>query len=298
MRILFFGMRCTFSPPVLAALIDAGHTISAIVVPGALEGEAWHWERKPGQRPGLPMAGSPTLDSLAIRHGIPLAHAGTLRHADVIGAARELEPELIVVACFPRLLPSSLIETASHGGINLHPSLLPAFRGPEPLFWTLRAGLRDSGVTAHRLTGRFDAGAIYAQAPVRVPFGERLEAIDQIFAGVAGRLAVEVVAAIEQGRAVLTPQQETGASSAPFPIAADFVMPPTWTAERAYAFARAVAPLNGPLAVARPDGALVPVSDAVDWSPDPPEDAGTASTCDRLWARFVTGYVCFVRPKT
>lgn len=297
MRLLFFGMRCTFSPPVLAALIEAGQTICAIVVPGAVQGEPWHWERKPGQRPGLPMAGPPTLDSLATRHGIPLAHAGSLRHSHTLDAVRSLEPELIVVACFPRRLPADLVSIAPFGGINLHPSLLPALRGPEPLFWTLRAGLRESGVTAHQLTGQFDAGGIYAQARVEVPFGERLEAIERRFAEAAGGLAADVIAAIAGGRGAPTPQHEDQASYAPFPTAEDFVIPTTWTAERAFGFARAVAPLNGPLSVELPDGWMEPVLDAKAWSPDPLENPAGQESCDSGWVRFVTGYVCFRYPE-
>jgi methionyl-tRNA formyltransferase len=297
MRILFFGMRCIFSPPVLAALIEAGHTICGIVVPGPSGGAPWHWDRPPGARLGPPMAGQPTLDSLAARHGIPIARAGSLRHPEIPEQLRGLRPDVIVVACFPRLLPPEMVAIAPRGGINLHPSLLPALRGPEPLFWTLRAGLRESGVTAHQLSGRFDAGAIYGQAPVSVPFGERMDVIERHFADIAGRLAVEVIDAIEQERATPRLQDETRASLAPVPTAQDFVIDPSWTAERAYAFARAVAPLRGPLAVTLLDGPVTPVIDAATWSPNAPDPAAAAATCDRIWVRFVTGYVCFITPE-
>jgi methionyl-tRNA formyltransferase len=297
MRLLFFGMRCVFSPPVLAALIEAGHELAAIVIPGAPGETAWRWERPPGGRPGLPMAGPPTLDSLAARHAIPLAHASRLRDPGALEQVRALRPDLIVVACFPRLLPGSLIDLAPRGGINLHPSLLPAFRGPEPLFWTLRAGLRASGVTAHQISDRFDTGAIYAKRPLGIPLGERLDAIEHRFALAAGELAIDVVASIEAGAAWLTPQDDSETTAAPVPNEQDFIIPVSWTAERAYAFARAVAPLGGPLRVQGPDGTIVPVADAVSWSEQPLYPPESIATCDTISTPFVTGYVRFKSPK-
>jgi methionyl-tRNA formyltransferase len=208
-----------------------------------------------------------------------------------------LEPDLIVVACFPRLLPADLVSLAPHGGINLHPSLLPAFRGPEPLFWTLRSGLRESGVTAHQLSDRFDAGAIYAQTHLTVPFGERLETIERVFAEAAGRLAVDVIDAIAQGTVTPLPQPDHQASAAPIPTVQDFTVPASWTAERAYAFTRAVAPLGGPLAVIDAIGQTVPVRDAESWTASLGRPPAPAATCDRIWVRFVTGYVCFLKVK-
>ncbi len=297
MRLLFFGMRCTFSPPVLAALIKAGHELAAIVLPGAPGETAWRWDRPPGGRPGLPMAGPPTLDSLAARHAIPLAHASRLRDPGALEQVRALQPELIVVACFPRLLPEVLVTLAPHGGVNLHPSLLPAFRGPEPLLWTLRAGLRTSGVTAHQISDEFDAGAIYARRPLDIPFGERLGTIEHRFALAAGELAVAVIASVETGTATLTPQDGAEATVAPFPTAHDYIIPASWTAERAYAFARAVAPLGGPLSVQLPDGTLVPVTDALDWSGQPLDPDENRTTCDTISTPFVTGYVRLQKPK-
>jgi methionyl-tRNA formyltransferase len=62
--------------------------------------------------------------------------------------------DAVVVACFPWKLPPALLARPRLGGLNVHPSLLPLGRGPEPVFWTLRRGERRTGATIHRLDGR------------------------------------------------------------------------------------------------------------------------------------------------
>jgi methionyl-tRNA formyltransferase len=125
------------------------------------------------------------------------------------------EPDLAICCGFPWLVPPEALEIPRLGAINLHPSLLPRWRGPFPVAWAIRCG-EDLGATVHRMDASFDTGPILAQGSV--PFGDewswrelgpRLEALEAKLL----RQALDRVAAGEEGE----PQPEIGA-----PYAGDF----------------------------------------------------------------------------
>lgn len=99
---------------------------------------------------------------LALGSGLP-SHRGGLAEESRAGAAAR-GPDLFVVACFPYILGPEWLGTPRFGVLNVHPSLLPAYRGPSPLHWQQKHKVRDTGVTVHWATSEVDGGAIVAQA--------------------------------------------------------------------------------------------------------------------------------------
>lgn len=87
---------------------------------------------------------------------------------DVINSIKTLQPNLIVTACYGQKIPAELIRSVQHGAVNVHPSLLPRWRGGDPVPWTILAGDAEIGVTIVTLTERFDDGRILAQKKVPV----------------------------------------------------------------------------------------------------------------------------------
>ena len=83
-------------------------------------------------------------------------------HPEAIAALDRIEPDLLLLACLPHVVGRATRETARLGALNLHPSALPRFRGPDPVFWQLRAGASRAGVTVHVATDDVDAGPIVA----------------------------------------------------------------------------------------------------------------------------------------
>jgi methionyl-tRNA formyltransferase len=261
-------MRCNFSPPVLAAIVSAGHEIVAVITPGPTEAPPLAWSRRPGARPGLSLSPAKDgLDAIAARHQLPMGQLASMRDPAVIESLAALHPEIIVVACFPRLLPETLLSIAPHGGFNLHPSLLPTLRGPEPIFWALRYGLEITGVTAHRLMNHFDAGDIYAQEPIAIPFGARIGEIESQLAAKAGELAVTTLSAIQHQTLRPVAQCASESTYAPFPTMHDFIIPSTWSGRRAFAFVRAVSPSGEPVVVEQAGESKKSVRDAIKWFP-------------------------------
>jgi methionyl-tRNA formyltransferase len=274
---LFFGMPCAFSLPPLRACLAAGCDIRAIVIPDQ-------------------SAAATPIAALATAHAIPLL---TIRDPlDPASLARlaALQPELIAVACFPYRLPGTLRALPRLGCLNVHPSLLPLGRGPEPIFWTLRRGERRTGVTIHLMDESFDTGPILAQATLEIPPAIRAPVLEAKLARLGGKLLVATVDAIRAGQTRPQPQEEAAATAAPYPDAVDWLVPTNLPATWAHNFVRGVAPLGGPLTllVAR-TGEYFPLRDALELDPGGVLAAPVIHAGTTLWAQFTPGTVRFRR---
>lgn len=107
---------------------------------------------------------------LAARHGVPVHVDESVEAvAATIGA---LKPSIIYSFSYRHLIPESVLELASQGAFNLHPSLLPAYRGRAPVNWVLVNGERETGITLHHMVARADAGDIVGQRAVAIDDGD------------------------------------------------------------------------------------------------------------------------------
>src|SRR5438128_3604782 len=100
----------------------------------------------------------------------------------------DASPDLICIATFPAVLRRELLQLATGGGINVHSSLLPRHRGPDPLFWTYLNDDRQTGVTIHWLDERVDAGPILLQREISLARGRPVLEVYHELAGIAGEL--------------------------------------------------------------------------------------------------------------
>ncbi|HEY8447985.1 MAG TPA: methionyl-tRNA formyltransferase [Thermomicrobiales bacterium] len=300
-RIVFFGMLSHGSAPALQALLDAGHDVRALVMPGE-HGDAPVVELPPPDAP----AGSeavPEIDprqaeliGMAWQAGIPVLAASTLRHRDAVTAIARHDPDLIVVSCFSLRVPKAVLELPRLGCLNVHPSLLPRWRGPEPVFWALRAGDEQTGVTIHFMDAGWDTGPIVGQRRLPWPAAERLPEIERSLAEAGAALLIETIADLCAGNAHPLPQDAANATHAPAPKAEDYVISTGWSAYRAYRFARAVAPAAPSLSVRVADtDETIPVQDALSWSPSKPA-APVVRHKDTIEIAFSPGMVRFLAP--
>ena len=78
------------------------------------------------------------------------------------------QPDVVVMASFDQILSAPTLAVPPSGWLNIHPSLLPRHRGPEPIYWTIAGGDREAGITVHRTVPRIDAGPIFAQRRIEV----------------------------------------------------------------------------------------------------------------------------------
>ena len=215
--------------------------------------------------------------------------------AEATETIRSVAAEVAVAACFPWRLPHAADDIPPLGILNVHPSLLPVGRGPEPVFWTLRRGEQVTGVTVHRMDAGFDTGPIVAQTRMPVPEGIGAPDLERDLMTLGGNLLVDALPELAAGKLEPQPQPSHGATYAPVPSPADWTMISSLPAAWAWRFARGVAPLGGPL-TAIAGGTAIRVVAALDWSPDErlpqpvlDDDDGTVRV------RFSPGWVRFQR---
>lgn len=156
LRLVLMGTG-PFAVPAFEALINAGYEIPLVVTRPAREVKS---------RKGPPP--SPVRE-FAAQHGLDLYDPPSINAGDAIARVASAQPDLLVVCDFGQILSSDALSVAPLGGINLHGSLLPAYRGAAPVQWALLSGDAVTGVSVIHMTPRLDGGPILAKAetPIR-----------------------------------------------------------------------------------------------------------------------------------
>lgn len=257
MNVVFFGMSGQFSRIPLEALIQAPYTVRAIVTPALNRAASPPIARipppvaaTPSSRRSLPLLepiATGGLMGLAAAHEIPVVEVGGLSAPEILDTIAAFAPEVIVAACFPWRLPAPVLALPRLGCVNLHPSLLPENRGPDPLFWAFQRGEDHTGVTVHLMDAAYDSGAILAQREIAMMDGVTISALERVCAEVGGRLLVEALAQLAAGTRAPTPQDESRATAYPAPRPEDFLISPQWTARHCENFTRGLIGAGRPI---------------------------------------------------
>jgi methionyl-tRNA formyltransferase len=257
-RVLFLGMQGRFSYAPLRGLLEAGIQVCAVVIPAEQDYAVGmpalqHQEQFPLSRTMLPVLNFSTNSSIldvARERNIPVWKVWQLSHPETIRVLSEYKPDMICVACFSERIPRDILNIPRLGCLNVHPSLLPANRGPEPLFWTFREGSEQTGVTIHLMDEGLDSGVIVAQQAMDIPDGISYSDLDEQSSLLGGTLLVQSVWDMYKQEAVLQKQDETKSSYHPFPCEEDFVVPVAeWSARHVYNFICGVASWGFPIAL-------------------------------------------------
>lgn len=301
MRIAFFCMESSFSVRPLEALLAAGHEVCLVVRPlGSAASEKAPvlkrhraFDNAVRRLLRLPATGDLTRDPLAVaaRANIPAWIVGDASQSRMIRRLVQARVDLIVVAFFNQLLKPAVYQAARLGAINLHPSLLPRYRGRAPLFWMFRNGETEGGLSVHRIDAGEDTGPLLAQQRVRIAFGTPGEAYVDALAEQAGPIVTRVVAELEAGRCNSWTQSAIATTRAPRPKGADLLVDPCMGARRAFSFVRGVGRWND-VCVAVGDR-HVRVVDAVALEEDKRMPGECVSVGDLLQVGFDDGVVTF-----
>ncbi|MCW8962730.1 MAG: formyltransferase family protein [Gammaproteobacteria bacterium] len=206
-----------------------------------------------------------SLDVLARTKDLPVV-ALTQPLAEVLNAISRLQPDAILVSCYARKLPDELLDVVPLGAFNLHPSRLPAFRGPTPLFWQFRSGTPLFGLSLHRMTSQIDAGPVLASQSVSMPDGITMTAAIDRLSGLIAPLLEDGCAAIRAGE-LGAEQHSIDASYQGYPEIADFAVSVEWTAQRLFNFMRATEHM-GQVYPCRIEGRQVLLRHALSYSSD------------------------------
>lgn len=154
-RIVFFGTP-EFAVPSLQELIARNEAIIAVVTQP---------DRPVGR--GQKVKPSPVKE-LALKHYLPVLQPERVRRPDFLNTFCSLKPDLAVVVAFGQIFPLALLEIPRHGFINVHSSLLPAYRGAAPINRAIINGEAETGVTIMQLDAGMDTGAILLQDPMPI----------------------------------------------------------------------------------------------------------------------------------
>ena len=234
-KLLFLGSESAFSGIVLRHLLRAGVDVCGFVV----------FEASPPSRSfdslgdQIPVVVAGTGPAIASEGDVPVLRLGSMHDEEVLDRVSDLDPDILLVACFPMILEGSWLSMAKSMSLNVHPSLLPSYRGPVPLFWQFREGERETGVTIHDIEESVDTGNIVAQSVMPLPVGARFSQVNASLAETGAVLAVDLLRKTNAGLAVpSTAQDDALASYQPFPKEKDFRFDTHFTAERAFRFMR------------------------------------------------------------
>ena len=150
MKIIFMGTPL-YSIPVLEHLLSSGHAVEAVVTrPDVASGRG---------RSLTP----PAVKVYAEERGIPVLQPESMRLKETLGRLADLRPDLIVVAAYGRILPPDVLNLPPKGVLNIHPSLIPKYRGPSPVATALLNGDNETGVTVMVTEEGPDTGPVVAQ---------------------------------------------------------------------------------------------------------------------------------------
>ena len=231
----------------------------------------------------------PAISELADQVGAPSYECGEIGHPEVTNWLAAMSVDVVCVACWNRVIPPSVLDIPRHGFLNVHPSLLPAYRGPYPLFWQYRAGENATGVSVHRMDAGLDTGDIVGQRELDFEEGIRGAEAEVLCALAGGDLLAECLEKLESGALQRTPQP-AGGSYFPVPSKEDFALDANWHPRRAFNFMRANAEWGIPFRL-ESGGTILRLADALEWTEEAsPEAAGDGT----VWAQFRGGSVLAV----
>ena len=156
---------------------------------------------------GHEMAFSPVKET-ALKHGIPVFQPEKLRNSEAVADIEKAKPDMIVVAAFGQILPKSVLSLPKYGCINVHASLLPAYRGAAPIQWAILDGQKETGVTIMYMNEGLDTGDILLQKAIPIADDETGGSLHDRLAELGAEALMEALPKILDGSLKPVPQGE------------------------------------------------------------------------------------------
>ena len=201
-RILFMGTP-EFAVQALTGLVKRGYPVIGVVT-------------QPDRPRGRGRATAPSpVKILADDLGLTVFQPDKVRHLSFLETFRDLAPDLVIVAAFGQILPKEIILTPRLGCINIHPSLLPKYRGAAPINWALIRGEEKTGVTIMRMDEGVDSGDILLQEETPIRPEESFGELHDRLAKMGAELLLTALVMLETGPLQPRPQDHRLATPAP-----------------------------------------------------------------------------------
>src|SRR5262245_32297146 len=206
LRVVMMGTG-TFARPTFETLLaDPGVAVAGLVTQP---------DRDAGHQRGSTRQTGPSLKEIAQAKGVPVYQPDSVNTADGVAQLRAWQPDLLVVAAYGQILKAEVLEAAAWGGINVHASLLPKYRGAAPVAWAVLGGETRTGVTIIRMTTGLDAGDMLAQEALDIGPDETAGELEARLAPLGARLALEVIEKMRAGPVAGVKQDPAQVTKAP-----------------------------------------------------------------------------------
>lgn len=197
MKIIFAGTP-DFAVPALAALIAAGHEIVMVLTQP---------DRPAGR--GMKLKPSP-VKVLAEQHGLFVFQPESLKPAEVQAQIAAVNADVMIVAAYGLIIPTSVLNMPARGCYNIHASLLPRWRGAAPIHRSILAGDSETGVTIMEVVPALDAGAMVSKGVLPIQDSDTTQSLHDALAGIGADLMVQAMQDLAaDGMLPSTPQDES-----------------------------------------------------------------------------------------
>ncbi|MBQ8416235.1 MAG: methionyl-tRNA formyltransferase [Clostridia bacterium] len=246
MRIVFMGTP-DFALFSLRALVEEGENVVGVVT-------------QPDKPRGRGYALTPPpVKVYAMERGIPVYQPATLKGEEFAALLRELDPELLVVAAYGKILPKNVLDYPKHGCVNVHGSLLPEYRGAAPMQRAIMDGKKRTGITTMMMDVGLDTGDMLLRGEIDIEENDNFEDVHDKLGALGAEVLLQTVSEIRQGTLVRIPQNGEGATYAAKIEKSDCLIDFHRTAQQVHDQIRGLSPI--PLAFTHtPDGKMLKVT--------------------------------------
>lgn len=195
MRVIFMGTP-DFATGTLEEIVLAGHEVVGVVT-------------QPDKPKGRGKTLMPTpVKEVAMKYNLPVYQPKKVREPEFVEVLRGLKPDVMVVAAFGQIISKEILEMPKYGCINVHASLLPAYRGAAPIQWAVINGDKESGVTIMQMDEGIDTGDMIEKVVVPIAEDETGGGLFDKLSQAGAKLCVKVLQDLEDGKAVREKQPE------------------------------------------------------------------------------------------
>ncbi|MCI0681612.1 MAG: methionyl-tRNA formyltransferase [Gemmataceae bacterium] len=205
MRLVIMGTG-TFAEPTFEAILAGAHPVVGLVTQP---------DRHVGDKRGSTRQVGKGMKEIATERGIPIYQPDSINTPEGVQQLLTWQPDLLVVAAYGQILSRDVLAAAKSGGINVHASLLPKYRGAAPIAWAIYHGETETGVTIIRMSTALDAGNILAQEAVLIGPEETAGELEARLGPLGARLAVATIDRLAAGPVTGIPQDKSKATKAP-----------------------------------------------------------------------------------
>lgn len=194
-RIVYMGTP-DFAVEPLEAIIKAGYEVATVVTqPDKQKGRGKEVKMTP-------------VKECALRHGIPVFQPVKIKEPEAVAELEKYQADLFVVAAFGQLLSEEILNMPEYGCINIHASLLPAYRGAAPIQWAVLNGEKESGVTIMQMDKGLDTGDMLLKRSVELSPKETGDSLHDKLMHLGAELIVEALPKLEKGELVPEKQKD------------------------------------------------------------------------------------------